>query len=230
MSRIGPVTARRAELAPLLLAPSHHPSRASSALRAIAAEPWRLPRGPRPGGTCGGWFGGPCRVCFGGCPMTGVAMNRLIVASCIALLTCLAAPARAVTIEQAMADPDWIGAPVESAYWSVDGRSVYYRIKQDGNAIRDLHRVDLAGGADTLVDPAAMANADGADAVFDRNRTRAAFVRNGDVFVREVASGRLIQLTRSPEAEAAPQFSADGRAVQYRVGANWFQHDLASGV
>jgi dipeptidyl aminopeptidase/acylaminoacyl peptidase len=162
--------------------------------------------------------------------MTGVAMNRLIVASCIALLTCLAAPARAVTIEQAMADPDWIGAPVESAYWSVDGRSVYYRIKQDGNAIRDLHRVDLAGGADTLVDPAAMANADGADAVFDRNRTRAAFVRNGDVFVREVASGRLIQLTRSPEAEAAPQFSADGRAVQYRVGANWFQHDLASGV
>ena len=34
-----------------------------------------------------------------------------------------AAPATAaLTIEQAMADPDWIGPPVERAWWSWDGR------------------------------------------------------------------------------------------------------------
>src|SRR5690606_15949616 len=35
-----------------------------------------------------------------------------------------------ITIEQAMADPDWIGPPVESAWWSWDGRQVQYTFKR----------------------------------------------------------------------------------------------------
>ena len=157
-------------------------------------------------------------------------MHRIWIA-CLTALLCLAAvPARAITIEQAMADPDWIGPPVERAYWSLDGGSVYYQVKQKGSPVRDLHRVDLANGRDSVVDPKAMAEADAATPVYDRERKRAAFVRNGDVFVRELSSGRLLQITRTPQNETSPQFSADGRAVQYRVGNDWFVHDLASHV
>jgi dipeptidyl aminopeptidase/acylaminoacyl peptidase len=157
-------------------------------------------------------------------------MQRALVASLVTLLTLAAAPAHAITIEQAMADPDWIGSPVERPYWSVDGRSLYYQLKQKGTSVRDLHRVDLADGKDTLVDPQSMANADGADAVFDPAHAHAAFVRNGDVFIREVASRRLIQVTRTPEQESAPQFSGDGRSLQYRSGNDWYSYDIAGGV
>ncbi|MBO9662044.1 prolyl oligopeptidase family serine peptidase [Dokdonella sp.] len=157
-------------------------------------------------------------------------MQRALVASFTTLLCLAAAPAHAVTLEQAMADPDWIGPPVQQPYWSVDGRSLYYRLKRAGSPVRDLHRIELAGGKDAIVDPAAMAGADGADAVFDRSRSRAAFVRNGDVFLRDVASGRLTQVTRTPQAEASPQFSADGRALQYRSGSDWFVYDIAGAV
>jgi dipeptidyl aminopeptidase/acylaminoacyl peptidase len=157
-------------------------------------------------------------------------MHRALVASLAALLTVAAAPLRAVTLEEAMADPDWIGPPVERPYWSVDGRSVYYQLKRKGSSVRDLHRIDLASGRDAIVDPQAMAGADGRDAVFDRTHTRAAFIRNGDVFLREIASGRLVQVTRTPQPEASPQFSADGRALQYRSGSDWFSYDIAAGV
>jgi len=157
-------------------------------------------------------------------------MHRTWIACLTALLCLAASPARAITIEQAMADPDWIGPPVEQAYWSLDGGSVYYQIKQKGSPVRDLHRVELASGRDSVVDPNAMAEADGATPVYDRERKRAAFVRNGDVFVRELPSARLQQITRTPQQEASPQFSADGRAVQYRVGSDWFVHDLAGHV
>ena len=157
-------------------------------------------------------------------------MPRAPLACLVALLCLAAAPARAVTLEQAMANPDWIGAPVENPYWSADGRSLYYDLKRSGSPVRDRHRIDPADARDSVVDPAAMANADGADAVFDRARTRAAFVRNGDVFVRELASGRLLQVTRTPEAEASPQFSADGRRVQYRSGNAWFTWDIAGAI
>ena len=157
-------------------------------------------------------------------------MQRASLIAFVTLLVLASAPARAITIEQAMADPDWIGPPVQQPYWSVDGRSLYYRVKQKGTPIRDLHRIDVADGKDSLVDAKAMANADGPEAVFDRARTRAAFVRNADVFIRDVASGRLTQVTRTPQEETSPQFSADGRALQYRSGSDWFVYDIAGGV
>jgi len=157
-------------------------------------------------------------------------MQRIWLAAFTALLTLIGAPLRATTLEQAMADPDWIGPPVERPYWSVDGRSVHYWLKRAGSPVRDLHRVGLADGSDVVVDPAAMATSDGADAVPDRSGSRAAFVRNGDVFIRELASGRLTQVTRSPQVESSPQFSADGRALHYRSGDDWFVYDIAAAV
>jgi dipeptidyl aminopeptidase/acylaminoacyl peptidase len=157
-------------------------------------------------------------------------MQRAPLAALVAFLVFAAAPAQAITLEQAMADPDWIGAPVQHPYWSVDGKSLYYSLKEKGSPVRDLHCVDIATGADTLIDANAMTNADGADPVYDRSYSRGAFVRNGDVFIRDVASGRLTQVTRTAEHESSPEFSSDGRALHYRRGSDWFMYDIASGV
>ncbi|MDO1529480.1 prolyl oligopeptidase family serine peptidase [Fulvimonas sp. R45] len=163
-------------------------------------------------------------------------MRRLLLAG-LAAFAVLPAAAVADTapasgpldLDTIMASPDWIGQPVESPYWSVDGRSLYYRVKRDGSPVRDLYRVDPAGGAATKLDPAAMAQADG-PAVYDRAHAHAAFVLHGDVFLVDLASGRRVQVTRTPQEESAPQFSADGRALQFRDGNDWYVYDLASGV
>jgi dipeptidyl aminopeptidase/acylaminoacyl peptidase len=142
-----------------------------------------------------------------------------------------AAPAgrQSLTLEKIMSDPDWIGAAVKDAYWSADGRAVYYSVKRSGSPIVDLHRIGLGDHKDQIVEPKAMAAAD-ARAVFDVAGKRAAFARNGDIFVRDVASGRLTQITRTPENEAAPQFSADGLLLSFRVNNDWFVYDLGTGV
>lgn len=154
---------------------------------------------------------------------------RTLLLGLLGLFAC-AGVAQAITLEQAMADPDWIGPPVEASYWSVDGTALYYSLKQAGSPVRDLHRIELASGADAIVDPAAMAHADGADAVFDHAGTRAAFVRNGDLFLRELGTGRLRQVTKTPEPEASPRFAPDGSRLVWRQGSQWFVHDIATGV
>jgi dipeptidyl aminopeptidase/acylaminoacyl peptidase len=168
-------------------------------------------------------------------------MQRLL-AGVIALTVFASAPAQTapLTLEQIMADPDWIGAQIDvpepfdnrgvAPYFSADGRAVYYHVKRRGSPIHDLHRVDLADGKDNVVGAAATASADGGQMVFDAAHTRAAFVRNGDVFLRELSGGRLIQVTRTPADEAAPQFSADGAKLSYHSGNDWFVYDVASGV
>ena len=114
-----------------------------------------------------------------------------------------------------MADPDdWIGPAVRDAYWSVDAKAVYYSLKRIGSPIVDLHRIDASSGKDQVVDAAAMSNADG-PAIYDRAGRRAAFIRNRDIFVRDLASGRLTQITRTPHTKSQPAFLARWATVEF---------------
>ena len=139
--------------------------------------------------------------------------------------TLAAAPARAITIEQAMADPDWIGPPVEDAWWRWDGRAVEYQLKREGTGIRDTWRQSIDGkGLAQRVNDANRGDLDASGAVFDREARRTAFARNGDIFVRELRSGALQQLTRTSEAESRPQWADDGGLV-WRAGNDWYRWD-----
>lgn len=143
----------------------------------------------------------------------------------LALVAACALPALAqepLTLDQAMAHPDWIGPPVESAWWALDGQHAYYTLKREDSPVRDTWTVPVAGGEPAKVEGAALAELDAARPVYDASRRQAVFIRNGDVFLR-VLGGPLLQLTRTTEAEADPRFGADGRSVIWRVGNDWFR-------
>ncbi|GAB2667921.1 S9 family peptidase [Arenimonas aestuarii] len=143
----------------------------------------------------------------------------------LALVSACALPALAqapLTLDQAMSHPDWIGPPVESAWWSLDGQRALYTLKREGSPVRDTWTVPVAGGEPAKVEGSALAELDAARPVFDPTHRQAVFIRNGDVFLR-VLGGPLVQLTRSTDAEADPRFGADGRSVVWRVGNDWFR-------
>ena len=127
-----------------------------------------------------------------------------------------------LSIEQVMADPDWIGPPVENPRWSWDSRHVEYELKRNASPVRDSFRQDIGGGAAERVADDARHTLEGTAPVYDAQRQRMAFVRNGDVFVRDLRSGALSQLTRSNDEEAQPQFTTDG-GVAWRVGPQWYR-------
>lgn len=135
-----------------------------------------------------------------------------------------AQPAQPLTMTQIMADPDWIGPGVEDIWWRWDGKAAQYTLKRDGASIRDTWQTGIDGGTPAIVDGAARADLDGADPAYDMQRARSAFVRNGDVFVRDLRSGALTQLTRGNDEESLPQWGSDG-ALVWRVGNDWYRWD-----
>jgi len=130
-----------------------------------------------------------------------------------------------ISLDQAMAHPDWIGNPVEQAWWGWNGKDVYFKQKRTGSQLRDTF-VAAAGGARKVAD-ADLANLDSPAVVYDRAHTRTIMVRNGDLFERDLKSGALVQVTRGVKAES-PQYSSDERALQFRVGHDWFSWDRSS--
>jgi dipeptidyl aminopeptidase/acylaminoacyl peptidase len=137
-------------------------------------------------------------------------------------------PADPITLEQAMADPDWIGSPIESEWWSWNGKRAYFPLKRTGSTPHDLYGVDVAGGAvSARIASADLAGIDGANPVYDSALAHSAFVRNGDVFVRDLRSGALTQLTRSVDAATDPHFLAADTGVSWHVGKTWYEFGFA---
>ena len=157
---------------------------------------------------------------------------RVLAAALLAILASaptFAAPPPPLDMETIMADPDWIGAPVEDAYWGVDGTQLYYSLKHEGSPVRDLYRVAATGGSSQQLDPKAAAGADGTKGVFDREHRHAAFIRHGDIFLRDLGTGATVQVTRSAAKESDPHLSADGRLLSFRSANNWFTYAVAGG-
>ncbi|HXH01243.1 MAG TPA: prolyl oligopeptidase family serine peptidase [Xanthomonadaceae bacterium] len=133
-----------------------------------------------------------------------------------------AQPTQPLTLQQIMADPDWIGPPVEDAWWSWDGQHAHYLLKRTGSSVRDTFVQPVRGGTTARVDDAARGQIDAGKPVYDRAANRMAFVRGGDIFVRDLRSGALTQLTRSAAEEGQPQWGRDGGLV-WRSGNDWFR-------
>src|SRR5690606_33556656 len=157
-------------------------------------------------------------------------MRRLLPLCCLLFAGLLQAqPSQPLTLDRIMADPAWIGPPVERAWWSWDGSELYYPLRRGESRIEDLYAQPVAGGEPRRLDGAARAQVDAHAPVADPQRTRLAFVRSGDVFVRDLRSGALTQLTRSEADEASPRWGSDG-ALVWRSGHDWFRWDARDGV
>ncbi len=129
-----------------------------------------------------------------------------------------------------MADPDWLGRQPEGPYWSSDSRSVYFLRKRAGEETRDLYRVDLEDRQVNLVADVDRGAADAPGGAWDLERRRHAFVKAGDIFVRDLdTDGGPIQITRTAAYESAPFFTSTGDVAFRRDGA-WLVRDRATGL
>jgi dipeptidyl aminopeptidase/acylaminoacyl peptidase len=140
------------------------------------------------------------------------------------------APRSELTLERIMADPDWIGNPPEQPFWADDGRAVYFERKRQGSPLRDLYRLALGEREPRLVADGERGAADAPAGDVSRDRKWKVYAREGDVFLKDLVSGTVRQLTRTPEVKTDPRFMAGGGRVSFRVKEASFVYDLRSGL
>ena len=152
-------------------------------------------------------------------------MRLLALPILAAMWTIPAAAVTPISLDQAMAHPDWIGTPAETAWWSWDGKQVFFKQKRTGSQLRDTYLA--VPGKPRVITDADLANLDSERVLYNRERTRSVLLRNGDLFERDLKTGVLTQITRGSNGLASPQYSADGSKVQFRVEHEWLSWNRA---
>ncbi len=132
-----------------------------------------------------------------------------------------------LTLEQIMADPDWIGNGPEQPFLSFDARHAYFLCKPHDSETRDLWRVPLAGGPAEPLSLADQAAAESADRIFTPDRTTVAWLQRGNLFVQDSRGRR--QLTRTGDATHLLTFVGPDR-VAFRAGKRVLAAELKDGL
>jgi dipeptidyl aminopeptidase/acylaminoacyl peptidase len=133
-----------------------------------------------------------------------------------------------LTLEQIMADPDWLGNEPQNAYWGTDNRTAYYQQKRQGSKLLDLFAVDSRDGSTSPVPESDWSKRFHSSIVYNLVGDRRAYVYADDIYMAD-ASG-IRQITRSSAVESAPFFMSDGRRVAFVRDQQFFVHDPASGL
>lgn len=123
-----------------------------------------------------------------------------------------------LTLEQIMADPDWIGRQPTSPFWSDDSQSVYYQQKQQGSLQKDLwKRAINESGNGSKVPLSELHLHANKKRVLDRNRNKAAWVFKGNIFVKNLINNKVKQLTKDNSTPHNLAFLIDGR-LSFQIG------------
>ncbi len=134
----------------------------------------------------------------------------------------------ALTLEQIMADPDWLGNAPTQSYWGADSASVYYEQKRVGSELSDLYVVDSASGTTEQVPESEWSRFFHSSISYNAAGDRRAYVYSGDIYVVD-ASG-IRQVTRTSARESDPFFLSDGRRVAFTRDEQFYVHDPESGL
>lgn len=120
-----------------------------------------------------------------------------------------------ITLDKIMADPEWLGRPAEGAYWADDSQSIFYDRKRAGQQIRDSYEADLDGNVLRVIEDKDRGKIDSASGVISSDGKQKVWQRSGDLFLKDLATGKIRQLTRTQARESSPQFTADGKGIVF---------------
>ncbi len=160
-------------------------------------------------------------------------MKRIAVALLFVLIAASAVAQQFdLSIDNIMRGPGLYGWTPEEVRWSPDGQKVYFSWKLFSDSLekdRDTYVVNRDGSALRKLSDDEKKDAPPANAQWTRDKRRATFADDGDVFLWDAASGRRRALTQTSDTEGSPQFTFDETQVTFVRANNVFAIDLTIG-
>lgn len=135
-----------------------------------------------------------------------------------------------LTVEKIMRDPKWMGSSPSNPQWAADGTSLFFSWNPDKAPADSLYyitrenhkpaKATVQQKQDLLWE---------SDMIYNESRTAVVYSRNGDVFYKELKTGKTKRITQTTDNEFSPRFSFSDSKIVYGRGQNLYSWDLSTG-
>lgn len=135
-----------------------------------------------------------------------------------------------LTVDKIMRDQvQWIGTSPSNINWSEDSKTIYFNWNPDKNKGDSLYSVALGSTTINKVQPNMRRGLPSNFGQYNRAKTQKLFERNGDIFILDIKTNTIRQLTNTIEREANPVFNQTENEVLFLRNNNLFSIQLSNG-
>ncbi|MBW6501828.1 MAG: prolyl oligopeptidase family serine peptidase [Bacteroidales bacterium] len=135
-----------------------------------------------------------------------------------------------LTIEKIMQGERFTGFSPENIQWAPSGNALYFRWNMDVDSARSLWSVTTDNLKPRKVSLEERKGLPSFSVTYNRNRTMMVWARDGDLFLTDIKTGSVTQITSTSSDESNPLFSHSEDKVVFTSGNNIFSWDIASGI
>ncbi|KAA9331633.1 prolyl oligopeptidase family serine peptidase [Hymenobacter busanensis] len=139
-------------------------------------------------------------------------------------------PLAPLTVEKIMREPaQWLGGLPSNAYWSEDGKRIYFSWNPDKARRDSLYSMSPDGKNVRKVSLREQRDLPAQRGIYDATRSRKVYEKDGDILLLDLKSGKTRRVASTAERESDPDFALLGQLISYTRGGNLFTWNPATG-
>lgn len=133
-----------------------------------------------------------------------------------------------LTVEKIMRDPRWMGTSPTNLNWSADGKTLYFNWNPENAPSDSLYKITPLNRTPQKVSKKERM-AIPSPGSYNKLFTKMAYEKDGDLFLLDVTTGNVSQLTNTVDRESSPAFSGDEKKLIYAYDQNLYSWELSNG-
>jgi len=134
-----------------------------------------------------------------------------------------------LSLKDIMKGTDFTGTPPSGIYWSEDGKNIYFDWNPEKKLVSGLYKYSISSGKITAISPEIQASLPSASGKYNSLHTKKVYSKNGDIYILDIPSGHVSQITNTIIAETNPMFLNGGTRIVYEAGNNIFLWNIETG-
>lgn len=134
-----------------------------------------------------------------------------------------------LSIREIMQGEEFVGYLPENQRWSEDGKSILFSWNPDNDTLRSTYKIDVASRKFFKLSISEQKQLPSAGGSYNKAITKKLYEKNGDIFLIDLKSGQISQITNTVSRESNPIFSGDEKNIIYRIKDNLFAWNIQNG-
>jgi dipeptidyl aminopeptidase/acylaminoacyl peptidase len=135
-----------------------------------------------------------------------------------------------ITIEKIMMGDRFTGFSPEEVQWSPSGKNLYFTWNKDMETLRSLYVIRTDNTLPVKVSPDERKGLPSFNVTYNKNRSKMVYSKDGDLFLTDIKTGDIKQITATLVNESNPIFSKNEDKIIYSVSNNLFSWESATGT